>query len=251
MGNLGMDVLRRVSLEMEGSKMDNAEMDSLRAEFARMLDVLRKNYEVPDVVRDSAKLLFILESPHVQELRFRTPVSGSSGASMSRHLFGAQYAKLPLGPLVREGVVSPSEKIALMNVLSVPLQESAYRAGAHQESTTTPRPTPVAAREEFAAWFEAMETVRSSNNTENYRNPRARVVQDALRASLQEKLEQLVHRELTIIPCGKFASKFFRLSDVTSPLWRVIEDVPHPSYNSWDKDQYQSVIDAVVHAFRK
>ncbi|WP_211265931.1 hypothetical protein [Alicyclobacillus ferrooxydans] len=173
-----------------------------------------------------------------------------SGATMTRHLFGADYAKFPLGRLVKE---SPREsadasareftdesigpqlnRIGLINVCNVPLQSSAYQ---NQSLVQT-----------HQVWFDAMSAVRTDNQRDRASNPYCQAVQSILVSSLRDKLESLKDRPCTIVPCGRFAQKFFRLTGQESSNWNVIHDVPHPSYNSWDRPRYQSVIDAVSSA---
>ncbi|QSO50211.1 hypothetical protein JZ785_14660 [Alicyclobacillus curvatus] len=212
---------------------------NLDASFQSLTAELKVKYEVRDILLPSSTLIFILESPHVQELEFGAPVSGASGITMTRHLFGSDYAKFALGRLVKknadEGKNRPRlNRIGLVNVSNIPLQASAYRDKAlisrHQE------------------WFDAMSVVRSENQRDVYSNPYCEAVQSALVCSLRDKLARLTDYPLTIVPCGRFAQKFVRLTQVESPNWTVIHEVPHPSYNSWDRARYRPVIDAVCSA---
>ncbi|MGZ4112033.1 MAG: hypothetical protein ACXVP5_06290 [Tumebacillaceae bacterium] len=65
---------------------------------------LAAGYRVPDLIEDESRFLFLLESPHVQELKFGAPVSGTSGISMTKHLFGEQFGKVAIGRLVKENI---------------------------------------------------------------------------------------------------------------------------------------------------
>ena len=69
--------------------------------FERQYQALAKNYEVPEVISSKTKLIFILESPHIAEVKNGVPVAGPSGATMSKKLFGPDYAK-PLGLLLKK-----------------------------------------------------------------------------------------------------------------------------------------------------
>ncbi|MCL6597514.1 MAG: hypothetical protein K6T81_02095 [Alicyclobacillus macrosporangiidus] len=201
--------------------------------FCQVLSTLSASYEVPDILLPSSDLIFILESPHVQELKFGAPVSGPSGATMTKHLFGERYARFPLGRLVKKNADEAKNRprlnrIGLMNVCNIPMQASAY-------------PDPVV-RREYREWLNALMYIRSNNQRDTYADPLYNEVQAVLVGGLRRKLERLQERPLTLVPCGRFAQKFLRLAAVESPHWQVIDGVPHPSYNSWDRPQYREVV---------
>lgn len=211
----------------------------MKVQLEPVLTALRVQHTVPDIVLPTSTCIFILESPHVQELKYGAPVAGSSGLTMSRHLFGDRYGRFPLGLLVKQNAGEQTNRprlnrIGLLNVSNVPLQRTAYHD-----------PAVVSAH---AGWLHAMEHVRANNQTDTYRDMAQMAVQDALATALRTKLEALRQRTCTLIPCGRFAQKFFRLAAVQSSNWTVIHDVPHPSYNSWDRAQYADVIGRVQHA---
>ncbi|MCL6631403.1 MAG: hypothetical protein K6T63_02115 [Alicyclobacillus herbarius] len=213
-----------------------------REAFQLVQAELRKHFEVPDIIQPSSRFIFLLESPHVQELRYQAPVSGSSGATMTRHLFGERYARFPLGLLVKknrdEEKHRPSlDRIGLMNVSNIPMQGSAYRShDVHRN---------------YGEWLKALEWVRSNNQRDTFDSPLAQAVQDVLVASLRAKLQKLTDRACVMVPCGRFAQKFFRLADVHSEQWLVIPDIPHPSYNSWDRPRYQPAISRLLEAWER
>jgi hypothetical protein len=202
-------------------------------QFRQVQRELLKHYGVPDIILPTSRCIFILESPHIQELRYGAPVSGSSGATMTRHLFGERYARFPLGLLVKKNADEqkhrPSlDRIGLMNVSNIPMQGAAYRqAEVHKR---------------YGEWLQALEYVRSNNQKDVYGDERLDAVQEVLVEELREKLMALQERPCVIVPCGRFAQKSFRLAAVRSEVWQVILDVPHPSYNSWDRPRYQDAI---------
>lgn len=207
--------------------------DVLYRQIQAMLTRLGEHHTVSDILLPSSTCIFILESPHVQELKYGAPVAGASGATMSKHLFGPEYARFPLGRLVKKNADEVKNKprlnrVGLLNVCNVPLQGSAYREAWVQQ--------------EFGEWLNDLATLRSSNQRDDYGNPRLNAIQAVLLDSLREKLLTLQSRSCTLVPCGRFAQKFFRLAQVSSPNWQVIHGVPHPSYNSWDRPQYANVV---------
>ncbi|MFB5191662.1 hypothetical protein [Alicyclobacillus fastidiosus] len=207
--------------------------------FYDIVSRFAKDYYVPDILLPTSSCIFVLESPHVQEVKHGAPVAGSSGATMSKHLFSSEYAKRPLGLLVAENAHARADEprlngIGLINVCNVPLQKSAYGA------------TPPASIADD--WFADMEYVRSNNQRVRYQSDRQNEIQDWLTANVRTKLLTFRGRKLTLIPCGRFAQKYVRLAAVQDDQWEVIDDVPHPSYNSWDRPRYQAQIAAVQQA---
>lgn len=214
--------------------------DDFHEEYRGIFNTLATQYLVNDYVTERTKVLFILESPHVQELKHGAPVSGPSGASMSRHLFGERFAHLPLGIVVKKNVDEalrrPSiDRVGLMNVCQIPLQAAAYA----DASLTA----------QHVQFFAALATVRTTGGTTTFTDPRKHAVQQIITGSIRRKLVKLQGQELFIVPCGRFAQAFFRLAAVTSPLWNVIDQVPHPSYNNWSKPQYAAAIERVKEIF--
>lgn len=213
-----------------------------KEQIRNLFNQLAQDYLVEDIIPDQATFLFLLESPHVQELKYGAPVSGSSGVSMTKHLFGEQYEKDPLGILVKknrdEALNRPSiNQVALMNVCQIPMQGAAYK---------DPQ-----IREHFAPFFERLEYVRTQNTRDVFAKEELNAVQDVIIESLRRKLEKLTDRHLFVVPCGKFAQKFFRLAAVNSPQWTVLEGVPHPSYNGWSKSEYGAAVGRLLAEFQK
>ncbi len=195
---------------------------------------------MPDIVPPTATFVFLLESPHIEELKHGAPVSGASGASMSAVLFGERYGRTPLGVMVkrnRDGQLGrPSlDRIGLMNVSNLPLQRAAY--GGPQGDGR------------YAPLFERMSALRQANDRVSFQDPQLNALQEILVDHLRRRLDRLSARPLSFVPCGRFAQKFFRLADVHSELWRILENIPHPSYNNWRKPTYAAAVQGLYDAF--
>ncbi len=200
---------------------------------------LANKYTVSDIYLPQANLIFLLESPHVSELKYQAPVSGASGITMTRHLFGESYARYPLGILIKTNVLEHRNRptlnrIGLMNVCNIPMQGTAY--GSRDVVET------------HAELIRVLQGIRSANQKDVYPISLWNEVQSYLLDNLRDRLFQFVDRSMTFVPCGRFAQKFFRLAAVESPKWTVVHDVPHPSYNSWDRPQYRPVVEQVQRA---
>lgn len=216
------------------------EVNELKERYRHECNMLAKDYMVPDILPDTASFIFLLESPHVQELKYGAPVSGPSGASMSRHLFGDAYARLPLGIIVKknyeEKLHRPSlDRVGLMNVCNIPMQKSAYRD------------TKVVHR--YGELLQVLEGLRTAGQSAVYREATWAIAQEILLHSLRKRLEELWDRELYMIPCGRFAQKFFALVNCHSPNWQVVRNIPHPSYNNWSKPNYATEITHLLTLF--
>ncbi|MGB8002039.1 MAG: uracil-DNA glycosylase family protein [Anaerobacillus sp.] len=203
--------------------------------YEEQYNVLAERYEVQGVVTPQTKLIFILESPHVAEVKNRVPVAGPSGATMSKKLFGEAYTK-PLGLLLKKHMEEKMERpsldvVGLLNVCNVPMQKKPYA------------PADADAANDL---LDSFETIRTSNHKPQFKDDKLNDVQQFILTKFQKRLVELTDREVTLVPCGKFAQKFFKLANVMSEKWTVVEDVPHPSYNSWSRERYQSSVNRVV-----
>jgi len=73
--------------------------------FLKIIDQLSEKYSVNPIIPERATFIFILESPHIQELKHSAPVAGSSGKTMASVLLDRAVEK-PLGILVKENVAA-------------------------------------------------------------------------------------------------------------------------------------------------
>ncbi|MDQ0482988.1 uracil-DNA glycosylase family protein [Guptibacillus hwajinpoensis] len=203
--------------------------------YEELYNVLADRYEVQGVITPNTKLIFILESPHIAEVKHGVPVAGPSGATMSKKLFGEEYGK-PLGLLLQKQLEESKDRpsldvVGLLNVCNIPMQKRPYEKEDIEQSD---------------GFLNQLETIRTSNQKSQFKDENLNNVQSFILSKFQHRLEKLVDRELTIVPCGRFAQKFFKLANVSSPKWTVVEEVPHPSYNSWSRERYQTPVNNVI-----
>src|SRR4051794_17139555 len=85
-------------------------------------------WHVPDLVPSSraVELVFVFESPHVDELKAGLPVTGAAGKSALRFLLPSQPKELSLGRFVQQSHAVGDDRIAILNVSNVPMQEAAF-----------------------------------------------------------------------------------------------------------------------------
>lgn len=206
-------------------------------QFHEEYNLLAEQYCVDKVITPKTKLVFILESPHIAEVKHGVPVAGPSGATMSKKLFGEEYNK-PLGLLLKkhreDHVERPSlDKIGLVNVCNIPMQKRPYSQMDVEKGHDL---------------LNRFETIRKNNHKDSFKEEELNAVQELILSKFRERLNELTDLEATFVPCGRFAQKFFRLANISSDNWTVIEGVPHPSYNSWSRERYQEPVSNVIEA---
>lgn len=210
----------------------------MKQTFHSIIEKLSEKYSVQPILPESATFIFILESPHVHELKYRAPVAGSSGKTMASILLGKSIDK-PLGLLVKQNIElgNPYEtlnKIGIMNVSNIPLQRKAYASHLVQQ---------------YEFFFQMLEKLRTSNHRIKYSSNDLNDLQNVLLTRFNQQLKRLIDRNCTLVPCGRFAQKFLNLSTIRDKKWNIIYDVPHPSYNSWNQKRYQQKITELQKAF--
>ena len=94
-----------------------------------------ERYVVPDIPKaedcSAVKIVFLVESPHTEEVRDRYPLAGSSGCNVTKDLIfdhdlgeglADEYRNAPIGSLAKAKI----SWLSIMNVSLLPLQKSAY-----------------------------------------------------------------------------------------------------------------------------
>ncbi len=174
-----------------------------------------KDYFVGDLVYEETQVVFVLESPHTQEVKNGYPVAGKSGNDMSKVLFGLDES---FGKLIYEHSI---KNIAIVNVSNYPLQKSAYKNPQMIE-------------------LEQFEKIRQNPKLRKYDK-------DGINAALKPMMEDFAtrlsaHKDKKIVLCGNFAQAAFD-SVLDETQFKEILRVPHPSFNNWKKEKYKEVIE--------
>lgn len=228
----------------------------MQTKFQSLLDELHKKYEVPNLLGDSSKVIFILESPHVDELYYDAPISGLSGGTMTKVLFGAEN-KIPLGRVLKEFLIQNNHsligeakdlnylnKIGIMNICRIPMQKAAY---IHSK---TIEKYGIFNSEKFDGIIELIEQIRK-NNKDFYKDEIKNILQRIILDTFSASLCELEDKKLYLVPCGKTAQKFVKLSGVSNPNWTIVEEIPHPSYGNWNKSKYHENINELLSFLKK
>lgn len=183
---------------------------------------------------DGVRVIFLLESPHRDEIRCGYPLAGRSGRRMTSDLVcGHQLAQVdagtPLGRLVRDNQIN---WLAVMNVSCLPLQKEAYR---DVETRSAAVRTLWCAFEEIRG--KAME---APDGRELDLCPIACNVYKVILEDLACRIGQIRGRQPKIFPFGKVARASLSEARRISPSVRDLpaSDIPvrHPA--AWHRGRY-------------
>lgn len=183
-----------------------------------MLQTKLKNYFVDDLLYVDNEVIFVLESPHIQEVKNGYPVAGKSGVDMSKVLFSKNEA---FGKLVYEKKIT---NIGILNVSNFPLQMSAY------ENIST------------CSEMVYFEKIRQNPKLRKKINPINPIIQEMME-NFKNRLS--LHKDKKIVLCGNFAQNSFD-SVLNESDFKEVLRVPHPSFNNWKKEKYKDVIKELV-----
>ncbi|MCU7197967.1 hypothetical protein [Turicibacter sanguinis] len=172
-----------------------------------------------------SKYIFILESPHIDEINKGYVACGDSGKSMSK-LLGLGDKK-SLGDLLNEKKI---HDISVLNVSRVPLQAIGNKKIIRKERKIKVSKSVIEQieklREKYTKNNEAKFNKFSEGNLNEF--------EEYLLNDFKERIEKLVGDDgnKVIIVCGNFAKVYF--NQIEKGLnYREVLYVPHPSRNQW------------------
>lgn len=174
-----------------------------------------KDYFVDDLIYKDSQVVFVLESPHTQEVKNGYPVAGKSGNDMSKILFGLDES---FGKLIFNQTI---KKIAIINVCNYPLQKSAYLNSKSNE-------------------LEFFEKIRQNPKLRKNDKIGINAVIEPMMSDFANRLQK--HKDKKIVLCGNFAQNCFENYLVRDDFQNTLY-VPHPSFNNWKKEKYRDVIE--------
>lgn len=192
-------------------------------------------WHVPDLVPSdrAVELVFVFESPHVDELRTGLPVVGAAGKSALRFLLPGQPKDRSLGRFVQQSHAAGDDRTAILNVSNVPLQEAAF----------VDDEAPDLGEGEWTL----IEKVRRSRarSLSSMRGAETRAISEVLVDGLRHRLSDVeTGSEGRVVAAGTFAQRMVAAAfpDLTpSPL-----RVPHPSFNQWNRMANQNLTDLIA-----
>ena len=176
-----------------------------------------KNYFVGDLIYEDTEILFVLESPHTQEVMMGYPVAGKSGRDMSKVLCSSNE---PFGKLIHDKQLS---KVGIINISNYPLQKSAYN---HDDPL-----------------LELFEKFRQNPKLRKHDKLGVNDVISKMMDSFKSRLE--LHTDKKIVLCGRFAQNAFD-SLFHELNFKEVLRVPHPSFNQWLRASNKEIIKKLV-----
>lgn len=175
-----------------------------------------KDFFVDDIVSQSSEIIFVLESPHTQEVKNGYPVAGKSGVDMSKVLFGLNE---PFGKLLFDGKIP---KMGIVNVSNYPLQNVVY-GSLHVDGM------------EF---FQRVRQNPKFRKKDCELNNFLKIMLDDFKIRLQK------YKTKKIVLCGNFVVSAFE-EVFKEEDFALVYKVPHPSFNNWQKQKYKKEIDGL------
>jgi hypothetical protein len=178
---------------------------------------------VQNIRNPDSKVVFVLESPHVDEVRCGFPLAGVAGRHMSRRLLNCPcvpFGIVALLPdLARHFDVEP---FSVVNVSQKPLQRRAYEQNGIS-LPTGPQP-----------WEEVRRKVANAARFNVALSPAAQRERDSIYVGFSSQLEPYLTTGCTLVACGRFAQAFcMRVVSARRSRATVIL-LPHPSHQRWD-----------------
>jgi hypothetical protein len=192
-------------------------------------------WHVPDLVPSSpsVELVFVFESPHVDELRARVPVAGAAGKSALRFLLPGQPKELSLGRFVQQSHAVGDDRIAILNVSNVPMQQAAF----------VDSEAPDLEEEEWTLIGKVRKS--TARSLSSIRATETRAVSQLLAEGLRHRLAGVATgSQARVVAAGAFAQRMVAAAypDLRPGPLRV----PHPSFNHWHQMANQDLPDLIA-----
>lgn len=185
-------------------------------------------------------LVFVLESPHTDELIAKHPVAGRTGRAALAILRDQPPGAESLGGVVKHNIQAGDARVAILNVSTVPLQAKAFRK---RTSITAPP---------LNDWG-VLDDMRNAKKAAHVApDPTARAVAVALHADLQRRMRDVpMSAGCTVAVCGGFAHPFGRALSLTHN--QSLIEIRHPSNKWWEKStgQWEVNLELVSDLFRQ
>ena len=187
-----------------------------------------RNYQVQDVLPEATEVLFILESPHTQEIKYGYPVAGNSGREMTKFIYDQQKPE-PFGKLVANAeeyktTYQDLTRFGLLNVCPAPMQKQALQ----EFELSSAEKQVIAVLEKLRVNYKAVR-----HQKQDWNLIKELIIED-FKTRLREALTNYSNISY-LVPCGKFAANYLELigDELTTKKPTVITEIPHPSFNQW------------------
>ena len=214
---------------MEKKKKDEKKQERLLNEYLKRLKTDKPTYYVKDTAEgseESIEILFVLESPHKEEVASRKPLMGRAGEYVSDFL---DCENRPFGENQK---LFKSNQIGIFNVSNIPLQVIDCN------------------KKEAEDIKDELKQLRESDT-----------VNATLFSFFSEKIKKYTNVR-TYVLCGAFAAKYFDKYILEKDNDNILKKqykgeieilkVPHPSYGHWQFiDKHKENLERLKEIFSK
>lgn len=216
-------------------------LHSLGRIFGRSLACMLEPFLVPDLPladsRAHVKAIFILESPHTDEVASGYPLAGASGRDVAeiigRYLPTAQGISGAIGELVSNNEQCLSW-LGIVNACRLPLQENAYIK--QNDIRIKNRAEQCKQHPGWKVYIESLDIIKNGRGV-GKRNEAAILLERAIAQDLQRRLCEFVYDDHILhICCGGIAQRIFERTSGQDQA--RVAYAPHPSRRQWKCAKY-------------
>lgn len=189
-----------------------------------------KNFLVPDLIISpvSIRVIFILESPHTNELVHKHPLAGQAGVRLVNILkkqgfLNAFNCEQPLGCQIKN---LKYFQLAIINASILPMSLSAY---------------PSCLSEKDLLIVERLNKIKDKLEKKNLKEnfvPKSKIENfliSNLSLRLTKILQQSTNHAIFIVPCGNVAAHILSVCHLSFPNLQIISNFPHPSSRKYQQ----------------
>ena len=218
-----IDKLQQSWPEIYGDSVDSAQFCQLRS------------YRIDDILPLDMQrgVVFLLESPHIDEVCLKYPLAGRSGKDVACKLdplgIPAAYYGDSFGCILKGNLRSQIpvlSGIGVMNVNRLPMQAKAYSHDICQP---------------FDAMLKSFKILRDPKAIDRNNRGSTKEIKQLLIDDLASRIGD-THPETCFVPCGKVAEAFFHKASVSVRRPYTCLQVPHPSHGQWKRRRYEGVL---------
>lgn len=204
-------------------------------------DEFRNMYFVDDLNVDTCKVLFILESPHTDEILAKYPVAGNSGKAMTKKfidcsVLNRKYKDTPFGNIAK----CHEKDFGILNVCQISLQPSAYCCKNLEQMMS----------DEHMLKLYSCFVLRNKEKCLDSKSCGDVVCIDTKNIILSDFEQRLkkVSKKAHVFTCGKFADTFFEslTKKEAQKYTNRHNSVPHPSFGNWSRARYEEKVKEMI-----
>lgn len=190
----------------------------MSTKYSNIQDLIKKegleDFFVSDLNLEESEIIFVLESPHKDEVKKKYPVAGSSGVKMSKTLFNKST---PLGKLINDELRKKENgeqydkqvlAIGVLNVANIPLQ-NIYKIS--NETTKVIEQLSGIRKSHAVSYFIDRQNTEKDNFT------------TIVLTDFEKRLKKCLNKK--VILCGKFSEGAFDKLNLEYEVVRIV----HPS----------------------